>query len=196
MAKKNYLGTKPPKKVFRQSKVNQHPKLKPTKKLPDFEYLETNKVTNCQKTDSNRAYKFYKNSSKQKIKLGKDSFQRIFKLFLKELRLQMLNNERGVFIENFGYFGIIKSPIKTRTEKTPISQKGLEATGERYKPIFLPIRKVNSLGCFTLDKGFHESLNRGIAYRLKKGKDYKFCYTLLHNLYGRENNKINPPIEK
>jgi hypothetical protein len=108
----------------------------------------------------------------------------------------MLNNERGVFIENFGYFGIIKSPINTRTRKTPISPKGLQATGDRYKPIFLSVRKGGGLNYFTLDKGFHPSLYTGIAYRLKQGKDYKFSYTLLHNLYGRENNKINPPIEK
>ena len=169
--KKNYAGTKPPKKVFRQSKVNQQAKLKPTKKLPNFEYLETNKVNNCQKTNSERAYKFYTNRTKQENKLGKYSFQKIFNLFLKELRLQMLNNERGVFIENFGYFGIIKSPTNTRTEKTPISQKGLEETGARYRPIFLPIRKLGSLNCFTLDKGFHPSVYSGIEYRLSKGKD-------------------------
>lgn len=196
MGKKNYAGTKPEKKVFRHSKINQQHKLKPTRKLPDFEYLETNKTTNCQKIDSERAYKFYTNKSKQKKKLGKETVHILFKLFLKELRLQMLNNERGVFIENFGYFGVIKSPINTRTEKTPISQKGLEATGDRYKPIFLPIIKNTNLNCFTLDKGFNESLYRGINYRLTKGKEYKFCYTILHNLYGRENNKINPPIEK
>lgn len=194
--KKNYAGTKPQKKIFKHSKINQNPRLKPTRKLPNFEYLETNNATNCQKIDSERAYKFYTNKSKQEKKLGQETVYRLFKLFLKELRLQILNNERGVFIENFGYFGVIKSPTNTRTEKTPISQKGLEATGDRYRPIFLPLRKSGSLSCFTLDKGFHQSVYRGLTYRLSKGKDYKFCYTILHNLYGRENNKINPPIEK
>lgn len=196
MGKKNYAGTKPPKKIFKSSKVNQQHKLKPTRKLPNFEYLESNEVLNCQKTSSERAYKFYTNKSKQKNKLGKEAVHKIFNLFLKELRLQMLNNERGVFIENFGYFGVIKSPINTRTSRTPISPKGLEATGDRYKPIFLPIRKSTTIGCFTLDKGFHPSLYTGIRNRLQKNKDYKFCYTILHNIYGRENNKINPPIEK
>lgn len=108
----------------------------------------------------------------------------------------MLNNERGVFIENFGYFAIIRSPINTRSIKTPFPKKDIRTAGERYRPIFLPIRKASDLNQYTMDKAFCQSVYSGIETRLEKNKEWKFTYTLLHNLYGRENYKINPPIEK
>jgi hypothetical protein len=193
---KRYLKSEAVKKVRRHSKVNQHKKFKKRNILPDFEFLDTQKSHNCQKLCSGRSYKYYRSKSKQKKRLSEVTLHKVFNMFLKELRLQMLNNEMGVFIENFGYFGIIRSPINTRTEKTPFPKKNIRTAGERYRPIFLPIRKASDMNLYVMDKSFHPSVYKGIENRLYKDREWKFAYTLLHNLYGRDNYKINPPIPK
>ena len=195
MVKKNYLATKPEKKIRRHSKVNIKKNLKPTRKIPPFEFLETNKAYNCQKLISERSYKFYTNKVGTD-KLGIRTFHKLAEMFLKELRLQMLNNERGVFIQNFGYFGVIKSPKKFKTKIIRVPTEDIKTIGDMYRPIFLPIQKRGSLKEFTMDKGFDLSVYRGINNRLRKNKKYKFVYTVLHNLYGREGNEVNIPIEK
>jgi hypothetical protein len=193
MAKK-YCILNTPKRVFRFS--NKNKKLQLDKILPNFEFIQSSNSHNCQSIQSQRAYKFYKIKSKQKSKLSEVTFNKICELFLKELRLQMLNNERGVFIENFGYFGIIKAPTKTINNLTPVPTKDINTMGDRYRPIFLPIRKDGHLNGFIMDKAFLPSFYSGITSRLGKDRKYKFSFTLLHNLYGRENNKINSLIEK
>lgn len=193
---KSYLKRDAVKKIRRFNKVNRQKKLQPLRKMPTFEFIDSQKAHNCQKLCSARSYKYYRNNSKSKKKLSEITVHKVFKMFLKELRLQMLNNEMGVFIENFGYFGIIRSPINTRSERTPFPKKNIRTAGERYRPIFLPIRKQGDIKTFVMDKAFDKSVYHGIETRLAKDREWKFTYTLLHNLYGRENYKINPPIPK
>ena len=193
--KKNYLATKPPKKVFRFSKVNRLAKARLLRVLPDFEFIDSLETHNCQKIDSSRGYAYYKFKSKQKKKLSELCISRLVRIFFKELRFQMLNNERGVFLKNLGYFAVIKSPKNIMRHYTQISTKDIKDTGEKYLPIFLPIRKDGQLNGFIMDGAFTSNIKRAILYRLKKGKEYKFAFTLLHNLYGRQDTKINPPIE-
>jgi len=196
MVRKSYPKSQAVKKIRRSSKINQSKKNQITRRLPEFEFIVSQNAYNCQKLCSSRSYKFYTNKCKTKNKLSESTLYKVFNIFLKELRLQMLNNERGVFIENFGYFGILRSPINTRTENTPFPKKSIQTAGERHRPIFLPIRKSSDMNLYSMDKAFHPSVYRGIENRAYKDKEWKFTYTLLHNLYGRDNYKINPPIPK
>lgn len=196
MAKKYYPKSKAVKKVFRHSKINKAKKFKYSRIMPDFEYIESKEAYKCQSTLSERSYKYYSNNTKEKNKLSQVNLHKIFELFLKELRLQMLNNEAGVLVENFGYFGVVKSPKRVITEKTPFPTKDIKTAGTRHIPIFIPIRKMGTLQVFTMDKSFHPSLYNGVKNRIKKHKKYKLAFTLLHNIYGRENKIVNPPILK
>lgn len=198
MAKK-YLKRNAVKRVFRFT--NHKKQIAPTKRLPEPLYEVSERFLKSELIFSPRAHKFYRQKTKYKKRIAKQKLFFLMRECLKEIKKRMLENESGVFIENFGYFCMMRHPER-KIRKFHINGytykgKYLPTMGCMYSPVFMPIRKDSSLHQWTMDKAFNQKLINSLKYRLRqKGKKYRMSFTILNNLYGRENYKIDPPIEK
>jgi len=173
----------------------------PTRKLPEPSYEETDKFLKSELIFSPRAHKFYRQKTKYKRKIAKQKLFFLMRECLKVIKERLLENESGVFIDNFGYFCIMRHPErKIRSffiKNFFVKGKYLQTSGCIYSPVFIPIRKDSSMHQWTMDKAFDKKVNTGLRYRLrKKGKKYRMSLIVLNNLYGRENSKIELPIKK
>lgn len=196
---KKYLKKDAVKRVFRST--NYKKQIRPSKKLPDPEFEESDRFLKSEVIFTDRAYKFYKNKTKHTKRFTQRRVFFLIRECLKVLRTRILNNESGVFIEDFGYFCIMRHPErKIRNfyiDGQVFKGKYLHTMGCMYSPIFLPIRKDLSMQQWTMDKAFDEDIIRVLKYRLRRrGKKYRMSFRFLHNLYSRENYKIDSPIRK
>lgn len=189
------------KRVFRFT--NHKKKTPPRKQLP--EALKDENCTTVLNPEilrySERFHKYYRMHSKQKRKLPLHSCTRLIEEVFKEVRRRMINNEAGVFLEGLGYFCMMRVPEKKvhkfRMQGAVFYGKYIYALGATYKPIFIPIRKDGGLKSFVMDRGFNESFKKSLYYQItRKGKKYRMMFTILQNLYGRENVKAIIPNRK
>ena len=186
------------KRTFRHSKSTRG--IAPTRVLPEpLINTENTKFFNSEiLLMSKRFHKYYKLHSKQKRKMPLYSCSMLINCFFKEVKMLLLENEAGVFLEGFGYFCFMKSPVrkikKFVTAKAVFYGRYIYAMGAPYKPIFISIRKDGKLRDFTMDRGFNRGITNSGKYRASvKGKKYKMIFTILQNLYGRENLKAIVP---
>lgn len=189
------------KKVFKRARKKGQ--LPPTKILPPALLDEENtKVLNPELLlHSKRFHKYYRMHAKQKRKLPLWSCSRIIDEFFREVKKRMIENEAGVFLERFGYFCFMKSPErkihKFHMPGAVFYGKYVYALGAPYKPVFFPIRKDGSLKTFTMDRAIYRGIMLSGRYRAqKKNKKYRMIFTILQNLYGRENVKAIIPNRK
>lgn len=196
---KRYLKKDAVRRVFR---CTNHKKLiAPTKRLPEPLYEKTERFLKSELIFSPRAHKFYKQKTKYKKPFPKQKLFFLMRECLKEIKKRMLENESGVFIENFGYFCIMRHPErKIRNfyiDGYVCKGKYLPTMGCMFSPVFIPIRKDSSMQQWIMDKAFDRKVISNLKYKLRtKGKKYRISFTILNNLYGRENAKIEIPIEK
>lgn len=198
MAKK-YLKRDAQKRVFRST--NYKKQIPPTKKLPDPTYELSERFLKSELIFSPRAHKFYRQKTKYKKRIAKQKLFFLMRECLKEIKKRMLENESGVFIEDFGYFCMMRHPErKIRNfyiDGKVYKGKYLPTMGCMFSPVFMPIRKDLAMQQWTMDKAFDQKLINSLKYRLRiKRKKYRMSFMLLNNLYGRENSKIDPPILK
>jgi len=198
MAKK-YLKRDAVKRVFRST--NYKKQTAPTKRLPEPIYEVSERFLKSEIIFSPRAHKFYKQKTKYKKCIAKQRLFFLMRECLKEIKKRMLENESGVFIEDFGYFCMMRHPErKIRNfyiDGNVYKGKYLSTMGCMFSPVFMPIRKDYSMQQWTMDKAFDQKLINSLKYKLrKKNKKYRMSFTILNNLYGRETSKIDPPIER
>ena len=136
---------------------------------------DTEDFVNIEDTLSMRMYDEYRTKVKNPMSIIK--FRKVIKKFFVELRKQMLNNEAGVFIKNFGYFCFIRNP-------KPNKRNHRHTMGHNFKPTFIPIRKDNLMQTWTMDGTFVHFIDFVKRMKMLKGKKYKMAFTMLNNLYG------------
>lgn len=198
MAKK-YLKSEAKKRIFRFTGAKKI--IPPTKRLPDPLYEESNDFLKSEIIFSPRAHKYYKQKSKYKRVIAKQKLFFLMRESLKVIKERLLENEAGVFIDNFGYFCMMRHPErkirKFNINGNVFKGKYVNTMGCMYSPVFLPIRKDSLMNQWTMDKAFNRKLIQSLKYRIrKKGVRYKMYLTLMNNIYGRENSKIELPIIK
>lgn len=87
----------------------------------------------------------------------------------------------GIFIDNFGYFGIIQAQ-KGRLYETYHEKKTNPATDNIiYKIGFVPISKNNNLKPWVFDSSFVKSVKQNLKNALRSGKKYSFNASLFFN---------------
>lgn len=196
---KKYLKKDATKRVFRCT--NHKKQTPPTRVLPPPLYELTDKFLKSELLFSPRAHKFYRQKTKYKKKIPKQKLFFLMRECLKVVKERLLENESGVFIDNFGYFCIMRHPERKIRNfyfgGYKFKGKYIPTSGCIYSPVFLPIRKDSSMHQWTMDKAFDKRVISSLKYRLvKKGKKYRMSLIVLNNLYGRENSKIELPIKK
>lgn len=162
-----------------------------TYRLPEAEYYEDKPFYRCESIYSSRAYKYYRVHKKRKRVFSKMGFVRIMKLFFKALKKAICDNEAGVFIEKFGYFCVMHSPQRRVKEYGTFIGKYIHSLGIRHTPVFIPIRKDSAMRHWCLE--FPVAIQKRVDRRVAKGRKYECIYSVLQNLYGRENVKVYPP---
>jgi hypothetical protein len=187
-SKSRYPREERKKRVFPRSK--KFTKIPPTvyrrrfrnKKKRSF----TNKEKNIELTMSPRVYKHYKLNRKIKGHTEyKDWKPKISKL-LATLKKHLIENESGVFIENFGYFFIMRHPkVKSR-----MGFANINGEGRRYTPMFAPIRKDGLLNTWCIDHGVFNDLHNQVQKKVAEGYRYQMAYSLLYSMYGNKNTNL------
>ena len=103
---------------------------------------------------------------------------------------KIVESQGGVFINNFGYFGIIQNNKSMYQEKPGAPKKINTATDNIiYKIAFVPITKNNNLKPWVFDAGFIKSIKKSLSVALKAGKKYSFNVSLFFNLL-RKNSEL------
>ena len=136
-------------------------------------------------------FKFYKIENK---KIGKkrkfDNLQEIKEvsdIIFKLISEKITENDGGVIIDNFGYFGIWRTPIKKIYRNV---MQGFEneyfinphTDNHLYLPIFIPKRNISE---WSMDKTFTNSITTEMSKKLKAGKKYTFHKSLFDNLFNK-----------
>lgn len=148
---------------------------KPIERIRKPLFRDTQDFVNIEDTISMRMYDEYRKKVKEPISIKK--FRKLINRFFVETRKQMLNNEAGVFIKNFGYFCIIRNPRPSRRNHK-------HTMGHNYNATFIPIRKDNLMQTWTIDGAFVFFIDFVKRMKMMKGKKYKMAFTMLNNLYG------------
>jgi hypothetical protein len=146
----------------------------------------TAKEKNIESMLSPRVYKHYKLWRKIKGDTEYRDWRKKISKLLFTLKKHLVENESGVFIENFGYFFIMRHS-KVKSRKGFINING---EGRRYTPMFAPIRKDGLLDTWCIDHGVFNSLHQQVQKKVAQGFRYQMAYSLLYSMYGNKNTNL------
>lgn len=153
--------------------------------------IENYKIAKPVDIKTRLAYNFYR----EKFRLNKSRVKRfepwrdIVDAFWKEVAESFIENENGVYVNNFGYISLFMSPFK-KAEFMLHHKKGATKlynyhTDHRsfHPTIFTELAKGGSMNYFTMDRAFNQKVTRRISKNLRKGKKYFLRYTLIKNIF-------------
>ena len=146
----------------------------------------TAKDKNVERTLSPRVYKHYKLFRKIKGYTEYLDWKRDINKFLVTLKKHIIENESGVFIENFGYFFIMRHP----KVKSKLGFANINGEGRRYTPMFAPIRKDSLLNTWCIDHGVFNDLHQQVQKKVAQGYRYQMAYSLLYSIYANKNTNL------
>jgi nucleoid DNA-binding protein len=179
------------KRIFKRSKSYDPvpPRIKNRYKKNKTKRYNTNlkNVLFVENMYSQRVFKYYKLNRKNKFHITREEWKKIIMPFLKVMQKDIVENEAGVFIDNFGYFFIMRH---TNRISKRVKFNKIHGEGRRYTPSFAPIRKDNILNTWTMDFGFSSILTNKVNNKIDQGEKYKMAYSLLASLYGRKKDLI------
>lgn len=106
----------------------------------------------------------------------------------KEVGKAITANDAGIYVENFGYFGVVKFPNKNRKKNVFSSTRRL-SFHLRYNITFFPIVKGRDYRKWSMDGGFNQAIVEALDKEVSRGKDYRLNYNLYSNFYGFKNKR-------
>ncbi len=120
------------------------------------------------------------------LKPDKHELRLIVKTIFEEIGKQMVESKGGVFIRNFGYFFVWKTPHKDTYGKhyKHNIEKDTELYNHHsqhyvYKPTFIPAGGHNNLRYWSMDNKFSKPVRDGINRQIRSGHKYtSYVYTL------------------
>lgn len=138
---------------------------------------------------SREAFKHYKANAKFRNKdntYRHTDYAKIVRSFWTKVGRDLVENEAGVFIKNFGYFTVLRHPrkstIKYADGKTYFNPK---TDNYIFTPSFFGVAKKKPLLNFwTMDRAFSRSeVKAPLHKKLKGGMKYKTLISTLSSLY-------------
>lgn len=153
------------------------------------EEVQVNEVVSRYKTQSKRYYHYYRDCNfNKKPLLTFFKWRSTLNAIFEEIGNQMIESQSGVFMENWGYFGIIKYPKVPDNLYKTLDDSALKMYdgGVIYKPAFFPIRKDRKLESWTFNNSFARTIEKRIYDKVYKGFKYTFSYSVLKALYGHK----------
>ena len=128
-----------------------------------------------------KAYVFYKNNSKlanRQLVAHYVEYGKLISTFYKIVIKNISNTKGGVFIDNFGYFGVLRYNKKAKIVYNLKTKKRGINTEENFWISFIPISKNNKRRLFLFDLSFSKNLRKLVSNNLTKGYRYKFNASL------------------
>ena len=138
---------------------------------------------------SKKAFIHYKENAKFRNKENTyrlTDYSKIVRSFYTKIARDLVDNESGVFIKNFGYFTILrhpqKKPIKYNDGKTYFNPK---TDNYVYSPCFFGVAKAKPLlHLWVMDRAFSRThVKQKLHKALISGKKYKTLVSTLSSLY-------------
>lgn len=140
-----------------------------SKRLPD-DWSTTSMI-------DHKAYVWYRNNSKLVSRADVADFVeygKIMTAFYKIVAKEIAETKGGVFIDNFGYFGVLKYLKPSYTTMDFALGERVMVTGDKFWLGFVPISKNNKRKLFTFDLSFSKILTKQLSNNLSKGYRYMF----------------------
>lgn len=164
------------------------------KTLP--EYIKTQESPLRKRMISKKYYYYYchkKASIKNKKtkRVSELNWRKAMIGIFSEIAERMVENRSGVFMENWGYFGMLKYPRVPESIMDTMPHKIVNPVdgGVLYMPTFIPIRKDTKLDGWVFGRNFSRSIVKGLTEKLYEGHKYTFSYSLMRAMYGYKKNK-------
>lgn len=139
---------------------------------------------------SKGAFNYYKDNAKFRNKENTyrlTDYSKIVRSFYDKIARDLVANEAGVFIKNFGYFTVLRHPTKYVGFKYPNGKSYFNPKTDNYiySPVFFGVAKAKPLLNFwVMDRAFSRSkVKEPLSEALKQGTKYKTLVSTLSSLY-------------
>lgn len=150
--------------------------------------LSTSEVVKTWTTIDHKAYVFYReNSELCSRKLVKDyvEYGKLISEFYRVVSDELVDSKGGVYIKDFGYFGIMKYFFSAKTSPrqdpdTGIWVKKLNTEEDYFFTAFVPISKNNRLRLFSFDCSYTQNFKDKLTAKLRAGYRYTFNASLFY----------------
>lgn len=141
-----------------------------------------------------KAYRFYLDHSKIANREDVKHYVEHGKILAQAYEIigeKIVESEGGIFIEGFGYFGVVQAS-KGMYRDAPHLQKKLNPATDNiiYRIGFVPISKNNNLKPWVFDSSYYKSIKQGLKKALKSGKKYSFNASLFFNFLRKKGNDL------
>lgn len=107
-------------------------------------------------------------------------YRKLVNAFFNYIGEIMCESSEGVFIEGFGYFGVlVYSPVSFAYHWHPGATRDIllnyHSDGLMFSPIFIPVRGDATLRTFTFDYTFSvRNMKKKLSKKIFEGKKYRF----------------------
>lgn len=128
-----------------------------------------------------KAYVFYKNKSNlnsRELVAHYVEYGKLISAFYKIVIKNIAETKGGVFINNFGYFGVLKYNKKSSMYFDQENKRYSINTDDNFWISFIPISKNNKRRVFLFDLSFSKNLKKLVSANLTKGYRYVFNASL------------------
>lgn len=135
-----------------------------------------------------KAYCFYRDNSELCNRRDVAHYVEYGKLigeFYKIVGDELVNAKGGVYIKNFGYFGIMRyiKPSKRALvrDSEGVPKTKLNILDDWFFTSFIPISKNNKLRLYSLDLSYFKTFRKKLTEKLRKGYLYYFNASLFYS---------------
>ncbi len=150
-------------------------------------------------TDMQEAFTYYRKKAKHRNKKNtiRATYHRtVMTAFWKKVEKKMLEHKGGVVVDNFGYFCIGMTPVKTFVNKKRAKGRHTNphTKSRTYFPLFIPNLKNKTMKVFTMDRSFsRQNIRVPLSERLLSGQKYlnyfEEVYKTFFNKYRKSSNR-------
>ena len=138
-----------------------------------------------------KAYVYYRESSElanRELVAHYVEYGKLISEFYEIVSDEIADSKGGVFIENFGYFGLMKHNKPRKIKRNKEGEKVLDLD-DNFFIAFVPISKNNKRRMYTFDLGFSKKCRNKIKKRLREGYRYLFNASLFYHKLKKNRNE-------
>lgn len=135
--------------------------------------------------DNKRIYRYYRDFNYKKGELlTMIQWNKVITTIFKNIAEGIIENTSGVYMDKWGYFGILKYPQVPESVYLLDGALKMYEGGVIYRPVFLPIRTDRKLAPWTFNGTFSRKMLNQIYDKVYQNHKYKFSYSPLRAVYG------------